>query len=186
MLRLDNRISLLNTIGNSFEDNFSRSVSIIQNAIKNDNFLFFCGNGGSAAEAQHMSAEYIATLDHTRFRKGVRALALTVDTSLITAWTNDFGYEKIFSRQLETLGSCGDILFAYSTSGNSNNIIHAAKKAKDKGINVISFTGNDGGKLADLSDISFIVPSSDTALIQEVHTMLGHDICLEAEKILFK
>ena len=185
MFRSEHRIALLNTIGTSFEDNFSKSVSIIQNAIKNDNFLFFCGNGGSAAEAQHMSAEYIATLDHKRFRRGAKALALTVDTSLLTAWTNDFGFEEIFSRQLQTLGSSGDILFAYSTSGNSNNIIIAVKKAKEIGIDVISFTGNDGGKLSELSDISFVVPSNDTALIQEVHTMLGHDICLEAEKILF-
>ena len=185
MLDLEKRITLLNSIGSAFNNNFELAVNELQEAIKDEKFLFFCGNGGSAAESQHMSAEYIATLDHKRFRKGAKAISLTVDTSFLTAWTNDFGFEEVFSRQLDTLGSSGDILFAYSTSGNSPNIISAVKKAKEKQIKVLGFTGNEGGKLAALADISFIVPSSNTALIQEVHTILGHDLCFEAEKILY-
>lgn len=185
MLDINARIKLLKSVGNSFDDEFEKALSLIQNSIENESFLFFCGNGGSAAEAQHMSAEYIATLDHTRFRKGAKSLALTVDTSFLTAWTNDFGYDEVFSRQIETLGSPGDILFAYSTSGNSSNIITAAEKAKEIGLKVIGFSGNNGGKLSNISDVSFIVPSNNTALIQEVHTMLGHDLCLQAEKVLY-
>ena len=182
MLDLEKRITLLNSIGSAFNNNFELAVSELQKAIKDEKFIFFCGNGGSAAESQHMSAEYIATLDHKRFRKGAKAISLTVDTSFLTAWTNDFGFEEVFSRQLDTLGSSGDILFAYSTSGNSPNIISVAKKAKEKQIKVLGFTGNEGGKLAALADISFIVPSSNTALIQEVHTILGHDLCFGGGK----
>ena len=179
------RLDLLQSIDNSFDESFSCALSIVKQAIQNDSFLFFCGNGGSAAEAQHMSAEYIATLDHQRFRKGIKSIALTVDSSLITAWTNDFGFKDLFSRQIETLGSSGDVLMAYSTSGNSENVIEASKTASKKGIKVIGFTGNKGGKLSEISDVSFCVPSSNTALIQEIHTMLGHDLCLEAEKLLY-
>ena len=185
MLDLNARASLLKSIDNSFNESFIQAVDYIEDAIQNNKFLFFCGNGGSAAEAQHMSAEYLATLDHKRFRKGAKALALTVDSSLLTAWTNDFGYKEIFSRQVETLGSHGDVLFAYSTSGNSENIIVAAEKANEMGMKVIGFSGNDGGRLSELSDISFVVPSKNTALIQEVHTIIGHDLCLHAEKVLF-
>ena len=185
MLDINTRVKLLKSIENSYDKEFDKSLVIIKKAIENEKFLFFCGNGGSAAEAQHMSAEYIATLDHNRFRKGAKSIALTVDSSFLTAWTNDFGYKEIFSRQLETLGSPGDVLFAYSTSGNSLNVITAAERAKENNIKIISFSGNNGGKLSDLSDVSFVVPSNNTALIQEGHTMLGHDLCLLAEKILF-
>jgi len=185
MFNIDKRLDLLSSISSSFEKSFAHALSIIEGAIQNNNFLFFCGNGGSAAEAQHMSAEYIATLDHQRFRKGIKSIALTVDSSYLTAWTNDFGYKDIFSRQIETLGSKGDVLMAYSTSGNSENIIEACKMAISKEIKTIVFTGNSGGELANIADVSFIVPSQNTALIQEVHTMLGHDLCLEAEKLLY-
>ena len=176
------RKELLDIIGNSFDDDVLGAVKLVSDTIKRGRFLFFAGNGGSAAEAQHMSAEYVATLDHRNYRKGIKALALTVDTSFITAWTNDFEYETIFSRQLETLGASNDLLFVYSTSGNSNNIIKAIEYASKNKIKIIGFTGNDGGLMNKMCDICFVVPSSSTAMIQEVHTMLGHVICGYVEK----
>ena len=185
--QLKKRINLINDIDSQFDKTFESCVSVIIESIENGGCLFFAGNGGSAAEAQHMSAEYIATLDHRNFRPGIKSLALTTDTSFLTAWTNDFGFEEIFSRQLETLGKDKDIFFAYSTSGNSENIIKALKVAKKIGITSIGFTGNDGGLMKELCNECFIVPSGKTALIQEIHTMIGHELCANIEKgIYFK
>ena len=178
------RQNLLIQIGQSFDTDFIKAVKSVVKSIKTNNTLFFAGNGGSAAEAQHMSAEYLATLDHRNFRPGIKALALTVDTSFITAWTNDFGYEDVYLRQLRTLATKGDVFFAYSTSGQSQNIIRAVEYAKKNAIYTIGFTGNDGGLLGRLCDTSFIVPSKSTPLIQEVHTMLGHEICGAVEKVI--
>jgi D-sedoheptulose 7-phosphate isomerase len=178
------RQNLLVQIGQSFDTDFLKAVKFVVKSIKTNNTLFFAGNGGSAAEAQHMSAEYLATLDHRNFRPGIKALALTVDTSFITAWTNDFGYEDVYLRQLRTLATKGDVFFAYSTSGQSQNIIRAVEYAKKNDIYTIGFTGNDGGLLGSLCDTSFIVPSKSTSLIQEVHTMLGHEICGAVEKVI--
>jgi len=179
------RKKILDSIDTSFDKEFKKAVETILACIKNEKILFFAGNGGSAAEAQHMSAEYLATLEHRNFRPGIKSIALTVDTSFLTAWTNDFGYEDIFVRQLQTLSSEGDVLFAYSTSGNSKNIIKAVEYGKNNGIKIIGFTGNEGGMLTKFSDISFCVPSQSTAMIQEIHTMLGHEICASVEKDLF-
>ena len=179
------RLDLLNSIGTTLDTQVDSSAQVIATAVKSNNFLFFAGNGGSAAEAQHMSAEYIATLDHRNFRPGMKAIALTVDTSFLTAWTNDFGLEHVFARQIEALGSKGDIFFAYSTSGNSHNIIEATRQAKRQNMITLGFSGNNGGELASLCDICFVVPSNSTALIQEVHTMLGHTICGKVEKLVF-
>ena len=144
----------------------------------------FCGNGGSAAESQHMAAEYCATLDHNKPRNGYKAIALTTDTSLITAWSNDFGFDGIFERQVDVLGDKGDVLICYSTSGNSENLVKAAKKARNNNISVISFLGGSGGSLMPISDLVFLSPSSKTPLIQEHHTMAGHLICSCVEKIM--
>ena len=182
---LNKRKELHSKIGSSFNNIFDEAVTKVTKAIKNDGTLFFAGNGGSAAESQHMSAEYIATLDHHKFRPGMRSMALTVDTSLITAWTNDFGYEEVFKRQIETLSSQGDVFFAYSTSGNSPNIIKALESAKEKGVITIGFSGNDGGKMINLCDNCFVVPHTNTALIQEIHTILGHEICRAVENSIF-
>ena len=182
---LKKRTELHSKIGSEFNESFDLSVKRVSNSIVKGGTLFFAGNGGSAAESQHMSAEYIATLDHNNFRPGMRSISLTTDTSFITAWTNDFGYEEVFKRQLETLGKKGDIFFAYSTSGNSVNIIKALESSKEKNIISIGFTGNDGGRMLDLCDISFVVPERNTALIQEVHSILGHEICLGVEREIF-
>jgi len=182
---LNKRKELHSEIGSSFNEIFKEAVIRVTESIQNEGTLFFAGNGGSAAESQHMSAEYIATLDHNKFRPGIKSIALTVDTSFMTAWTNDFGYEEVFKRQLETLSTKGDVFFAYSTSGNSMNILKALESAKEKEVITIGFSGNDGGKMKNICDICFVVPHMNTALIQEVHSILGHEICSSVEKSLF-
>lgn len=182
---LNKRKELHSDIGSSFNEIFKEAVIRVTESIQNGGTLFFAGNGGSAAESQHMSAEYIATLDHNKFRPGIKSIALTVDTSFMTAWTNDFGYEEVFKRQLETLSTKGDVFFAYSTSGNSMNILKALESAKEKEVITIGFSGNDGGKMKNICDICFVVPHMNTALIQEVHSILGHEICSSVEKSLF-
>mgnify|MGYP006073430347 CR=1 FL=1 len=166
-----------------FEDIIQIFSQKIFTTLDNGNKLMFCGNGGSAAESQHMAAEYCATLNHHNPRKGFKAMALSVDTSFITAWSNDFGFDGIFERQIETLGEENDILICYSTSGSSKNIIKAALEAKRKKMHVLAFTGNSKeNKLAEISDHSFIAPSSNTAMIQEMHTIIGHEVCLSVER----
>ena len=182
---LNKRKELHSEIGSSFNEIFKEAVIRVTESIQNEGTLFFAGNGGSAAESQHMSAEYIATLDHNKFRPGIKSIALTVDTSFMTAWTNDFGYEEVFKRQLETLCTKDDVFFAYSTSGNSLNILKALESAKEKEVITIGFSGNDGGKMKNICDICFVVPHMNTALIQEVHSILGHEICSSVEKSLF-
>ena len=170
---------------NEFEDVIEIFSKEIFKALNNGNKLLFCGNGGSAAESQHMAAEYCATLNHHNPRKGFKAMALTVDTSFITAWSNDFGFDGIFARQIETLGEENDLLICYSTSGSSKNIIEAALEAKRKKMTVLSFTGNsENNKLAEISSSSFLAPSSKTALIQELHTIMGHEVCLSVELLM--
>ena len=168
-----------------FEDVIEIFSKEIFKTLTNGNKLLFCGNGGSAAESQHMAAEYCATLNHHNPRKGFKAMALTVDTSFITAWSNDFGFDGIFARQIETLGEENDLLICYSTSGSSKNIIEAALEAKRKKMTVLSFTGNsENNKLAEISSSSFLAPSSKTALIQELHTIMGHEVCLSVELLM--
>lgn len=186
-LRLKERSkNILNNL-EEFEQVINVFAQAISSALHNNNKLLFCGNGGSAAESQHMAAEYCATLDHQNPRKGFQAIALSVDTSFITAWSNDFGFNGIFARQIETLGQPNDILICYSTSGTSKNILEAAAEAKRKGMKVLSFTGSSSNnKLADTSTHSFIAPSLNTAFIQELHTIIGHEVCLKVEELMLK
>lgn len=170
-----------------FEDIIQIFSKKIFTTLDNGNKLLFCGNGGSAAESQHMAAEYCATLNHHNPRKGFKAMALSVDTSFITAWSNDFGFDGIFARQIETLGEENDLLVCYSTSGSSKNILEAALEAKRKKMTVLSFTGNSkNNKLAEISSSSFLAPSSKTAFIQELHTIVGHEVCLTVEQLMSK
>ena len=151
--------------------------------IKSGGKILFAGNGGSAADAQHLAAELVG-----RFyleRKAMAAIALTVDTSIITAIGNDYSYDDIFSKQVEGLGKKGDLFLGISTSGNSKNIIEAVNKAKSLGMKTVSFLGKDGGKLKEMSDISIVVPSNTTPRIQEAHIMIGHIICEMVEAELF-
>jgi D-sedoheptulose 7-phosphate isomerase len=179
------RAELINNSSESLANQILNIAELTEKAIKNGNKILFCGNGGSAAEAQHMAAEYCATLDHTRPRKGMAAIALTTDSSFITAWTNDFGFEDVFKRQVETLGQPKDILMAYSTSGNSENILRAACAAQKIGITVILYTGDhEKTKIEKYADIIFKSPSSSTPIIQEFHTIAGHEICSLVEEHL--
>ena len=180
------RANLLEENAEYLEKKIKDISLIVSSVISNGGKLMFCGNGGSAAECQHMSAEYCATLDHKKPRPGMASISLTTDTSFLTAWTNDFGYEKVFARQVETIGNKGDLLFCYSTSGNSENICEAAKSAKEQKIKVIGFTGNHSSmKLEELCDELFKSPSYETPVIQEIHSIVGHEICSEVEEKLF-
>ncbi|WP_295247070.1 D-sedoheptulose 7-phosphate isomerase [Veillonella sp.] len=144
-------------------------------ALKAGNKVLFCGNGGSAADAQHLAAELIGRFQ--KERRSLASIALTTDTSILTAVANDYGYDEVFARQVEGLGRSGDVLIGISTSGNSANVVKAALKARDTGMHTIAFTGEGGGKLKDICDITFAVPSKVTARIQEMHIMVGHIIC---------
>ncbi len=148
---------------------------LIAKRLKNGNKVLICGNGGSAADSQHFAAEIVGRFEAER--KAYPAIALTTDTSALTAIGNDYGFEKVFSRQVEGLGQKGDILIGISTSGNSQNVIEAVKVAKEMGIFTVGFLGKDGGKLKDLVDKSFIVFHKSTARIQEVHLVLEHSLC---------
>ena len=156
---------------------------IIIKTISSKNNIFFAGNGGSAAEAQHMAAELIGKLNFDR--PGIRAVALTTDTSVITSIANDYGYENIFSRQIETLCDENDLLIVYSTSGKSKNILKAIEIACKKKLNVIGFSGCDGFNTT-LPIYEFKVSSNQTTFIQEVHNIIGHSIFSYAEKEIFK
>lgn len=148
-------------------------------ALEKGRKILICGNGGSAADSQHMAAEFVGRF--VKERQSLPALALTVDTSLLTAVGNDYGFDCVFSRQVEGLGQEGDVLIAISTSGNSANVVKAVKTAKEKGIYVIALTGENGGILAKESDLCLAVPSQVTARIQEMHIMIIHMICEIAE-----
>ena len=146
-----------------------------QFALANGNKILFCGNGGSAADAQHLAAELIGRFQ--KERRSLAAIALTTDTSILTAVGNDYGYDEIFARQVEGLGRQGDVLIGISTSGNSSNVIEAFEKAKEKGIHTIAFTGIKESKASAMADITLKVPSSRTARIQECHILTIHLIC---------
>jgi D-sedoheptulose 7-phosphate isomerase len=146
----------------------------IINLIMDNNKIMLCGNGGSAADAQHLAAEMLVRLRPMNNREGIPAIALTQDTSTITACGNDFGYEKIFERMVTSLGRKGDCLIGITTSGNSENVILAMQSAKEMGIKVFGFLGSGGGKALEYCDEAFIVPSNNTGRIQEAHITAGH------------
>jgi D-sedoheptulose 7-phosphate isomerase len=148
---------------------------ILTAAIQGGGTVMFCGNGGSAADAQHLAAELSGRF--LRDRKALAGLALTTDTSALTAIGNDFGFEHVFSRQLSGLGRAGDALVAISTSGNSPNVLEAVKAARAIGIKVVGFTGAKGGTLADVADICIRAPADRTDHIQEMHIAVGHMLC---------
>lgn len=162
--------------------NINRISNIIANSLKKKGTIFWCGNGGSASDSQHLSAELIGRLKKNRRPLG--SISLSSNISAITCISNDFGYDKIFSRQIEGLANKNDIIVCISTSGNSKNILEALKMAKRKKIKTISFLGSDGGKAFKLSQNSIIIPSKNTARIQEMHIFLGQLICSNVEKIL--
>ena len=151
------------------------AVGLISLTLASGGKVMFCGNGGSAADAQHWAAEIVGRFQ--KERPGMAALALTTDTSILTAIGNDYGYDRIIARQVEGLGREGDVLVGISTSGNSGNVLAAIETARAKGIRVIGFTAKGGGKMADLCDVLLDVPSVNTARAQEIHEIMGHIIC---------
>ncbi len=159
-----------------------KAIEQITNVLQNNGKLFFMGNGGSAADSQHIAAEFIGRFQ--KERRSLPAIALTTDSSILTALGNDYGFDIVFARQLEGLGTRGDLVVAISTSGNSKNVIEGVKRAKELGIKSISLTGCGGGKLAGLCDINLIVPSNKTARIQESHICIAHTICELVENTL--
>jgi len=159
------------------------TVNAVTNAFKNGNKVLFCGNGGSAADAQHLAAEFSGRF--YKDRKALPAEALHCNTSYLTAVANDYSYDVIYSRLVDGLGLPGDVLIGLSTSGNSGNIVKAFETAKEKQMLTIGFTGESGGKMKELSDYLFNVPSKDTPRIQESHIMIGHIICELVEAKLF-
>jgi len=156
---------------------------ITADAMKHGHKLLVCGNGGSAADSQHLVAEFVSRL--TVDRPALRAVALTTDTSILTAIGNDYSYENIFERQVEALGQKGDVLLAVSTSGNSPNCLKALKLARKLGLHTVAYTGNGGGKMKSEADISVIIPSSVTMNIQESHLALEHIFCMCVERFYF-
>jgi D-sedoheptulose 7-phosphate isomerase len=151
------------------------AVELIADSLKKNGKILFFGNGGSAADSQHIAAEFIGRFQ--KERRALAALALTTDTSILTALSNDYSFDVVFARQIEGLGQKNDVAFGISTSGNSSNVIEGIKAAKKMGMKTISLTGRDGGKLAKLTDISLIVPSDNTARVQESHLCIAHAIC---------
>lgn len=166
-------------------DDIIRAAELIMDSIGKGNKMLLCGNGGSAADAQHIATEFMIRLSHDLDRPAIPAIALTTDTSNLTAGGNDIGFENVFARNVEGLGNDGDVLIAISTSGNSANLVKAVEKAHEKGMKVIGFLGGNGGKLKDLADIPVIIPSPNTQRIQEGHITIAHIICELVERGLY-
>lgn len=162
-----------------------KAVDIIIDALKKKNKILLCGNGGSAADCQHIATEFVIRMSHDIQRPAIPAIALTTDTSNLTAGSNDLGFENVFARSIEALGNSGDVLIAVSTSGNSENINRALRKAREKGLVSIGLLGSDGGKAKALCDHAIVVPSNDTQRIQEGHITIAHIICGLVEKELY-
>jgi D-sedoheptulose 7-phosphate isomerase len=187
--KLLNAIKVNTKLKNNIKKNF-KVVEVIKNQIfrtlSNKGKIFLCGNGGSAADAQHLAAELMVRLRPKINRNSYPVISLALDVSTLTACSNDYGYKNIFSRPLAALGAKNDILIVISTSGNSQNIIEVLKLAKEKEIISIGFLGNKGGKAKDLCNLKYIVPSNNVARIQETHIFLGHLIFELVEDQLIK
>jgi D-sedoheptulose 7-phosphate isomerase len=160
----------------------ARAAQLVADCLRTGGKVLLCGNGGSAAEAQHIAGELVGRFELER--RAFHAVALTTDTSILTALANDYTFDRVFARQVEALGAHGDVLLAYSTSGNSANVVEAIETAKARGMKAVGFTGASGGAMADLCDVCIQAPSDDTPVVQECHTVAGHTICRFVEKML--
>jgi D-sedoheptulose 7-phosphate isomerase len=180
---LNESISVKSEVLSNSVGTITKIATMAVDALRNGHSLYFMGNGGSAADAQHISGELVGR--YKKDRKPLPALALTTDTSVLTAISNDFGYEYCFEKQVEAFVKNGDVVFGLSTSGNSTNIINALKLAGKIGAKTIGFTGRDGGMIKDIVDVCFMVPSSETPRIQECHITVGHILCSIIENELF-
>jgi D-sedoheptulose 7-phosphate isomerase len=157
------------------------AAAAILHSVRDGGKLLICGNGGSAADAQHLATEFVSTLKVDRRRAAIPAVALTTDTSLLTAISNDYGFEQVFARQVEALGQAGDVLLGISTSGNSQNVVMAFEQARTRSMRTIALTGRSAGKLGPLADIQITVPSDETSHIQEAHIAIGQLIAFLVE-----
>ena len=170
----------------SCADDIVRAVNTVVDAYKNGKKLLLCGNGGSAADCQHIATEFMIRLSHDIERPALAAIALTTDTSNLTAGGNDIGFDNVFARNVEGLGGEGDVLLAISTSGNSPNVVKAVEMAKKKGMKVIGFLGGSGGKLKPMVDIPVVIPATNVQRIQEGHITAAHILCEGVENSLYK
>lgn len=170
---------LLAQVKDNHSDTFSKTAAIFSDALKSGNTIFWCGNGGSAAESSHLAVELIGRFKNNR--RPLPSISLNSDTSALTCIANDFGYDEIFARQLEGLAKSGDVLVVLSTSGKSENILRALRKAREIGVTTIALLGKGGGQAKDIADYSIVIDSNETARIQEIHLLLGHTFCEFAE-----
>jgi D-sedoheptulose 7-phosphate isomerase len=166
------------------EDGLLAAAEAILAALQSGGKILLCGNGGSAADCQHLAAEFVSVLNQSFLRPGLPAIALTTDTSILTASANDFGFEGIFARQVQALGRPGDVLIGISTSGNSANVLRAFEHARGHGIRTVGLTGAKGGKMTEACEICLRAPSDVTQFIQESHIMMGHILCDLVEQSL--
>ena len=174
--RLTDHLEVLQKLkASDLPQKLEKCAECVTKALSEGHKVLFCGNGGSAADSQHLAAEFVGRFQ--KERKGLPAVALTVDTSILTSVANDYGYETIFARQVQALGKRGDVLVAISTSGNSKNVVLAIEEAKAKGITCIGMTAEGGGKMAEICDICLAVPVRVTARAQEMHILMGHILC---------
>jgi D-sedoheptulose 7-phosphate isomerase len=169
-------------VATELEAEMDGALELVRATVARSGTLFFCGNGGSAADAQHMATEYVVR--YMRNRRAYPAIALTTDTSLLTAAGNDIGFENVFSRQVEALARPGDLLVIHSTSGNSPNVLRAAEAARAKGVKVLAFSARDGGALRALADHNVVIPTTRTDRAQELHLCIEHVICDVVEQSL--
>lgn len=151
------------------------AIGMVIDTLKSGGKVLLCGNGGSAADAQHIAAEF--TGRYKSERRGLPAIALTTDTSALTAIGNDYGFDRVFDRQVEALANSGDLVIGISTSGNSANVVNAFEKARELGCRTVGMSGRDGGQMNEACDLNLVIPSDDTPRIQEMHMLIGHIIC---------
>ena len=168
----------------SLSDKIEQIAEKAVSVLKKEGTIFWCGNGGSASDSQHLAAELVGRFE--KDRPPLKSIALNTDTSIMTAISNDYSYDLVFKRQLEVLGNKKDLLIAISTSGNSKNIIKVLEEAKKKELYSVALLGKNGGEAKNIADLSIIIPSQSTARIQEMHILIGHLICSFVEKNIFR
>jgi D-sedoheptulose 7-phosphate isomerase len=166
-------------------DTIVKAVDLLIRALNNKNKILLCGNGGSAADAQHLATEFVIRMNPAIQRPGIPAIALTTDSSMLTAGANDLGYDNVFARAVEALGTSGDVLIGISTSGKSESVNRALAMARKHGLATIGLIGKDGGPMKSLVDVAIIVPSNDTQRIQEGHITIGHILCALVEREMY-
>lgn len=172
---LSEHLKTIEMVSNTLADQIEKIGQILSVSLKSNGTLFWCGNGGSASDSQHLAAELVGRF--SKNRRALRSIALNTDTSVLTCVANDFSYEDVFSRQIEALGRSGDVLIGISTSGNSENVLRAFKSARKMNLVTVALLGKDGGSCKELVDYALVIPSDSTARIQEMHILIGHILC---------